>query len=250
METSAQSEQVLELGRRLVKELGLDDSTDTLGRWMAHHLSDLILRAETAVGNEKRTAQSEAFDAILAIWRHRSELPDGKRPFEDLEPIIRAVESLDPEDRTPRYFRPARPPRGEAGTTPEQEKWLETVEGLDYSAKVLIGYCLEEAAGAAVDKAQEWVKQAEGISDAGAPEIAIRVVSSPWDLEKEPDPNAKQRKLLSDRVKRLRAFIGVAESVAEVLSERLAGLPPAPADTPERIVLSEPPPLEDPFEGD
>jgi hypothetical protein len=216
---------------------------------MAHHLSDLILRAETTIGNETRTAQNEAFNAILAIWRHRSALPDGRRPFEDLEPIIRAVESLDPEDETPRYFRPARPPSA-SGTTPEQEKWLETVEGLDYSAKVLIGYCLEEAAGAAVDKAQEWVKLAEGISDDGAPEIAIRVVSSPWDLEKAPDANAKQRKLLTDRVKRLRAFIGVAEKVAEVLSERLAGIPPAPEDAPERIVLSEPPSLEDPFKGD
>lgn len=250
MEISAQSEQILELGRRLVKELGLDNSTDTLGRWMAHHLSDLILRAETAIGNEKRTAQNEAFDAILAIWRHRSELPDGKRPFEDLEPIIRTVESLDPEDERPRYFRPARPPRGESGTTPEQEKWLEAVEGLDYSAKVLIGYCLEEAAGAAVDKAQEWIKLAEGIGDDGAPEIAIRVVSSPWELEKAPDHNAQQRKLLTDRVKRLRAFIGVAENVAEVLSERLAGLPPAPQDATERIVLSGPPSLEDPFKGD
>ena len=33
---SARSEAILALGRRLVQELGLEPSVDTLGRWMAH----------------------------------------------------------------------------------------------------------------------------------------------------------------------------------------------------------------------
>lgn len=42
---------------------------------------------------------------------HRAAFPNGKRPFEDLEPVMRAIESLDPEDDTPRYFRSARAPK-------------------------------------------------------------------------------------------------------------------------------------------
>ena len=94
-------DKVLALGRKLVEELGLEESNDTLGRWMAHCLADLITKAENASGGDKDAGRKECFDAILALWRHRSELPSGKRPFAELEPVIRAVESLDPEDDTP-----------------------------------------------------------------------------------------------------------------------------------------------------
>ena len=139
---------LLALGQKLVQELGLEESTDTLGRWMAHHIADLMINAENAIGDEKAAAERKCFDAILELWKHRSELPNGKRPFEDLEPVMRAIESLDPEDDTPRYYRAVRPPKGETVETSEQEEWLSLVDGLDYTAKVLIGYCLTEAADA------------------------------------------------------------------------------------------------------
>jgi hypothetical protein len=238
METSVLSDKVLDLGRKLVEELGLDDSNDTLGRWMAHHLAELITRAENETGSAKVAAQKECFDAILALWRHRSELPRGKRPFEQLEPVIRAVESLDPEDDTPRYFRTPRPPKGEAAETSDQEKWLRIAEGLDYSAKVLIGFCLAEAARDALDESKEWVRLAKEIGDGGVPEIIIRLVSSSVDLDKAPDPNAAQRKFLAGRMKRLRGFIGIAESFVETLAKRLEELPAVEkAAEPEENVL-------------
>jgi hypothetical protein len=224
MENSAQSEKVLDLGRKLVEELALVDSNDTLGRWIAHYVADLIVKAEDAAENEKPAAQTEAFDTILRLWKHRSEFPTGKRPFRELEAVIRSVASLDPEDNTPRYFRTQRPPKGEAAETSEQERWLNLAEGLDYSAKVLIGDCLAEAAGGALDKSKEWVKLVEGMDD-GVPEVVIRFLSRADDLNKAPDPNAAQRKLLSDRIGRLQAFAGLAGSVAETLAKRLEALP-------------------------
>jgi hypothetical protein len=116
------------------------DSNDTLGRWMAHYVADLIAKAEVAAGGDKVPPQTEAFDTILKLWKHRAEFPSGKRPFGELESVIRTVGSLDPEDDTPRYYRTMRPPRGETADTSDQEKWLHLAEGLDYSAKVLIGY--------------------------------------------------------------------------------------------------------------
>ncbi|MCP1843948.1 hypothetical protein ACVIHI_003133 [Bradyrhizobium sp. USDA 4524] len=250
METFAQSEKVFELGRKLVDELGLADSTDTLGRWMAHYISDLIVKAENASVANKAVAEKEASEAILNLWRHRSELPDGKRPFGELEPIIRIVESLDPENTTPRYFRGRRPPKDEKAETSEQESWLNVVEGLDYSAKVLIGHCLAEAAGAALDKSKEWVKLAETIDDDGVPEIVIRLVVSAADIDKAPDLNAEQRKLLTNRIERLKAFVGIAKSVAETLEHRLETIPSATESDDETIVLSAPPELHDPFAED
>jgi hypothetical protein len=221
----APAESVLAIGRKLVEELGLEESTDTLGRWMAHHIADLMTKAEKAIGDDKATAERECFVAILELWAHCSELPNGKRPFEDLEPVMRAIESLDPEDDTLRYYRAARPPKGETMETPEQEKWLSMVDGLDYTAKVLISYCLTEAADAALDKSKEWVKLAAAIDDYSAPEIVIRYVSTTADVNKEPDPNKEIRSLLNDRIKRLRGFLRISKSLVDTLEERLQALP-------------------------
>lgn len=209
-----------------MEELGIESSVDTLGRWMAHHIADLIISAENATGEEKDLAEKNCFEAILVLWKHRAELPNGKRPFEDLEPVVRAIESLDPDSDTPRYFRSARGPKGEVKEQSEADTWLAMVDGLDYSAKVLIGYCLSEAALAAVDKSKEWVKLAEAAkTEDGAPEIVIRFVSSNADLGKDPGPNAEVRRRLQDRLGRLEGFIKLAESVERDLKDRLEALP-------------------------
>ena len=40
------SDSVLALGKKIVDELGLDQSADTLGRWMAHYLAEKMKDAE------------------------------------------------------------------------------------------------------------------------------------------------------------------------------------------------------------
>ena len=192
---------------------------------MAHHIADLMIKAKKAAGDEKASVERECFAAILELWKHRSELPNGKRPFEDLEPVMRVIESLDPEDDTPRYYRAARPPKDETFQTPEQEEWLSLIDGLDYTAKILIGYCLTEAADAAVDKSKEWVDLAAAIDEQTAPEIIIRYVSATAEVNKKQDPNQEVRALLIDRIKRLRGFLRISESLANALEERLQALP-------------------------
>lgn len=214
---------------------------------MAHHIADLIAKAENATGEEKQSAERTCFEAILALWRHRAELPNGKRPFENFEPVIRAIESLDPEDDTPRYFRSARPPRGERVEKSEAETWLDTVSGLDYSARILIGYCLAKAADAAVDKSEEWVSLAEAAgAEGGITEIVIRFISSKADLGKESDPNAEVRRRLEDRLRRLEGFTKLAEAVAGDLRARLEALPPpkeSEDSAGDHTVLSSAPPF-------
>jgi hypothetical protein len=210
------------LGCRLVEELGLDDSVDTLGRWMAHYLADLITNADSATGEDKAAVQKNCFDAILALWKYRAELPNGKRPFEELEPVIRALETLDPDDDTPRYFRAARQSTNDRKEKAEAEAWLKMVDGLDYSAKVLIGYCLAEAARASIDKSQEWVKLAEAAgADDGVSEVVVRFVSSAADLDNKPDPDTEARRKLEDRLRRLEGFTKLAEGLAVEWRQRL-----------------------------
>jgi hypothetical protein len=219
---SGQSEAILALGRKLVDELGLEPSVDTLGRWMAHYIADLIIKAESAPDEGKQLAKDKCFEAILTLWQHRSELPNGKRPFEDLEPVVRAIESLDPENDMVRYFRSIRPPRSEKDEKTEVDRWLNVANGLDYSARILIGYCLAEAARAAVDKSEQWVKLAEaaGVED-GASELVIRFISHDAELENEPDGDTEIRRQLRDRIGRLNDFIKLAEAVAGTLTTQL-----------------------------
>lgn len=226
MDSSERCDDILALGRKLVDELGLESSVDTLGRWMAHYIADLIVKSEGAAGEEKELADKKCFDAILTLWEHRAELPNGKRPFEELEPVVRTIESLDPDDDSPRYFCAAWPQKDESEIESESDTWLAMARGLDYSSKLLIGYCLAEAARNAADQSKDWVKHAEAAgAESGVWKMVIRFVSNRDALGEEPDPVSDLRQVLQDRTERLESFIELAEAVAADFKARLAALP-------------------------
>jgi len=194
---------------------------------MAHYIADLILKAESARGDREDIAKRECASAILDLWRHRLELPSGKRPFQELEPVVRAVESLDPENNVPRYFRAALPPKDETADTDDQKRWLDLADGIDHTAKVLIGFCLAEAANASLEKTKEWVRLAATVGDDSAPEIVIRFIVDTANAGSEADPNEPIRCILKDRIARLRGFLDTAEKLSNELQRRLDALPSA-----------------------
>lgn len=219
---SVRCEAVLELGKRLTKELGLDQSVDTLGRWMAHYIAELIHNAENASPDERPMRMKACYEAILNLWQHRHALPDGKRPFEELEPLLRAIESLDPEDDTPRYFRSIRAAIDDEEKNDDTKVWLTLLDGIDYSAKVLIRYCLARAAEVTLNKSAEWVRLAEAAgADDGIEFPLIRVVSREAGILEASDPGEVERKLIEDRINRLEAFAERAMAVASELRQGL-----------------------------
>lgn len=91
---------VIALGRRLVEELDMEPGVDTLGRWMAHYIAELIEDAEqTADVAERQIAQERCCTAILRLWEHRSTLPRGARPLANLQKILDAI--IDLRERKP-----------------------------------------------------------------------------------------------------------------------------------------------------
>ena len=210
------------LGRKLVEELDLESSVDTLGRWMAHYVAELMDRADNAPPEERVTSRKRCSDAILELWSHRAELPDGKRPFEDLEPIIRAIESLDPENETPRYFPSIRDAIDGRDEDPQTQSLLELVRNIDSAARVLIGQVLEDAACSTVDNAKEWIALAEEAgADYGDVDAVFRLVSDEVDIDASPDPSTRKRDLLKERIDRLETFTEMAKLVVEDLKKRL-----------------------------
>lgn len=89
---------VLALGEYLVRELDLKDGVDTLGRWMAHHLAELIHEAKNGGTTAKRTkASRQATETILKIWEHRRSLPGKAYPLAPYNELLTVLHRLRPD---------------------------------------------------------------------------------------------------------------------------------------------------------
>lgn len=77
------------MGEQIVGEFGLGDSVDTLGRWMAHRVAELMDRAERArAGAEREAARRECSDLIIRLWERRSHWPYG-RPLGEVAGLLK-----------------------------------------------------------------------------------------------------------------------------------------------------------------
>ena len=97
MEVLNQPINILALGSHLTDELGFSETRDTLGRWMAHYVAELIATAANAPdGPTKENAQAIAAKEILAIWSHRYSLPGNAYPLARFKGIIESLGLLAP----------------------------------------------------------------------------------------------------------------------------------------------------------
>jgi hypothetical protein len=69
------------LGEQILRELSGEDTTDTLLRWMAHRVAEVMTEAECATDPSERAGhQKQAEDLILRIWGKRTSWPHGWPP--------------------------------------------------------------------------------------------------------------------------------------------------------------------------
>lgn len=220
---STQHSAILSLGKKLVDELGLDPSVDTLGRWMAHYVAELIHDAENAGPEDKLTRLDRCAAAVLDLWRHRAKLPDGMRPFEDSESIFRTIASLDPCDETPRYFSIVRAAAAAADVEPDTEagKWLKLAKSIDSTAKELIRHCLACAAETAEDETEEWVALAEKAGQGDAADVRVLRILLEEAGKDDKEVEDEERNQIEARIERLEEFQVLAKDLAANLRSRL-----------------------------
>lgn len=97
MELSKLPKDVWGLGLHLVRELGLEKGDDILGRWMAHHLAELMNEAETGKTEATRSkARKDATETIIKIWKHRASLPGNVYPLAPYKDLLQVLEQLQP----------------------------------------------------------------------------------------------------------------------------------------------------------
>ena len=99
------------------------------------------------------------------------------------------------------------------------KQWLEVALGLDYSARLLIGFSLRAAAAEAIDPAEEWVQLArQAGADEGPEVVLVRFLSPDFDAQ---EPESRRRPSeLEDQARRLRRFAELANTVADDIEAR------------------------------
>ncbi|QGN22555.1 hypothetical protein [Elizabethkingia anophelis] len=144
MENSGIQNEVIELGKLLVKELDLENSVDTLGRWMAHYIAEKIEAAENADEAARPEAEEECAKAILDLWHHRWKIQDRHQPLKDFSRLLELLRQMDPEAFDPYYYRLA-----EQNKKEEDNVWLTAAYDIDKATRVCLKYLLTRAAEAA-----------------------------------------------------------------------------------------------------
>jgi hypothetical protein len=101
---SKRPKDVLGLGAYLVRELGLKDN-DTLGRWMAHYVAELMAAAKQApTPAERRAAKENASATILRLWNHRQSMPHRGYPLRPYEETLALIERLRPSNNPFEFY--------------------------------------------------------------------------------------------------------------------------------------------------
>jgi len=144
MEQSKTQKELLELGKSLVEELRLDTG-DTLGRWMAHYVAELLKDAERAEGEERFTKSEICATMIMRLWDHRNQFPEENRPFKEFTNVFTSLENLSLDVEKTKYWAETRNLARGASVNKESKKWLAVADGVDDTAKILIRYCLTKA---------------------------------------------------------------------------------------------------------
>lgn len=150
-------EEILKLGKKLIAELELVYTVNTLARWMGHYLAELMNNIDKCESEEEKSKlQKECCDVILEIWEKRERIPIEK-PTEKLKPIIDVL-SLLKKNEYP--FIRHRFLGNNAGLRNKNSSWLSFLEIVKNNSeriyrKSLISMISEEL----LKKDKEWIEE-------------------------------------------------------------------------------------------
>ncbi len=147
-------EEIIKLGKKIVDELQLEPSVNTLGRWMSHYVAELILQVENEKDeSDKRAKQKECCEVILKLWKNREHLPNISTPLSGLKPLIDLLEVLIEKEHPLPYF------RGFSKMSNEGS-WTEMVNTVKSNSKNIFRLCLlSQVNSEFLNKKQKWLKE-------------------------------------------------------------------------------------------
>jgi hypothetical protein len=215
------SREVIELGKRLVSQLSVED--DLLACWMAHDIAGHIKAAEEAPLETRPSTTSICAEAILRLWNHRGTFPERVRPLIEFDAIVSTLNSLDLDRRDFRYQPTALREAESASIDPETTAALNLAMGIDLTARKLVRDALNIAIERVASSTDPWVSLAQAAEADSGPDIELlRIVLS--DQDKSNAVRHQRKTELSERIATLEAFTNAAFDWAAQLRQELADL--------------------------
>ncbi|WP_405199225.1 hypothetical protein [Christiangramia sp. LLG6405-1] len=156
MEESKHSEEeIIKLGEKLVKELDLEYSVNTLGRWMSHYLAELIQNVDNAQSEEEKILlQKECCEVILKLWAQKDNLPI-RKPLDDLKPVMEVLKVLNEEKEfsiLPRWL--------EYKSLQRENEWATFVDKVKNSSEKIFSNVVQMNLHKDIlNKDEEWMKE-------------------------------------------------------------------------------------------
>ena len=208
------------IGEKIAAELDANEG-DTLGRWMAHYVAELIEDAKKATGPNAASARKKCAAAILEVWERRSDWPRAVKPFSDLDAVARTLAALDPEAEQPIFRAGLWGDIDAQAETPTVKELLETAKGVHIAARELIDDLLLVAAGSAINVSAPWVALAQKPPFRG---FEIDFIDELGEAAAGRRRCLRERERLVARIERLENFVSSADKTAELLRQQIADL--------------------------
>ena len=156
MEKSKPSEdEILKLGKKkLVKELQLDTSVNTLGKWMAHYIAELIDKVEnTSLNKEKELIKRECFEVILKLWNNKEHLPSTAKPFKNLKPLLEVLDVLKIDNYASPFWNRYK-------DIPDNPTWKGFANSIKQNTRSIFELCLYSSIGKELlEESKEWTEE-------------------------------------------------------------------------------------------
>lgn len=96
-------DQVIKLGKKIIEELNLQHSVDTLSRWLSHYLAELFIELKECPKNVRKSKEKECVDIIMKIWDNRESL--GIDPMKNISSALSILEVITSSNETFRGYR-------------------------------------------------------------------------------------------------------------------------------------------------
>lgn len=189
------STKIIKLGKKIVDELLLSEGVDTLSKWMAHYIAELIEKAKNAEGKEKEKYEKECFETILKLWGEMHKVSNVKAPLSRFENIYELCDEMMSKDKY-RYF----PSKYENDT----REFLVLAKVVDKLSKKIVQNAFSLAYQNASEEEREWL-EFDMIDDVQQ----LRKIEVLFENDFNIDENEKQE--LIDAVNSLLEIINIIE---------------------------------------
>ena len=206
------NQEVINLGKAIITELGMEIDCNTPARWLIHYIAENINKSENSQGEEKDAAERKCVDAIFKLWHHRSELPRGINPFTEFDSVFRGLSRLDDSNKRPYYNNyPQFEHKIEDSESQESKQWVDIAISIDKAAKTLVSESFELASNAALTEKSKKILNLAPDNSGDDIRIMLDFMYDEPDKSKE-----KEIKSIKSKIQK----IEVLKSICDVFTEK------------------------------